>query len=182
MDFPLNTFDYQRVRPRKFQVPRIYSRLKKPEETPHLANIRDEAEKGSSSIIVCEEIRYVFKYVSIIFKKYSRVIIQPEISQNPMGSATGRSPNPPWHRKLLLLQGALWSVRSFQPVPAKVGGSLREIFDCWLFHNSLSLLYHYTPKNPIIPLYPYYDIPPNENLGSVFHLFILGRLLVVSGI
>ena len=124
------------------------SRLKKPEETPHLANIRDEAEKGSSSIIVCEEIRYVFKYVSIIFKKYSRVIIQPEISQNPMGSATGRSPNPPWHRKLLLLQGALWSVRSFQPVPDKVGGSLREIFDCWLFHNSLSLLYHYTPKNP----------------------------------
>ena len=129
------------------------SRLKKPEETPHLANIRDEAEKGSSSIIVCEEIRYGFKFVSIIFKKYSCVIIQPEICQNPMGS-TRNSP-PPWHRKLLLLQGALWSVRSFQPVPGKVGGSLREILafvGCFIIP---SPYYWISPKTLF---YPYYII------------------------
>lgn len=71
-----------------------------------------------------------------------------------MGSATGRSP-PPWHRKLLLLQGALWSVRSFQPVPGKVGGSLREILafvGCFIIP---SPYYWISPKTLF---YPYYII------------------------
>ena len=81
------------------------------------------------------------------------------LSKSHMGSATGRSPNrspPPWHRKLLLLQGALWSVRSFQPVPTKVGGSLREILAFVGFIIPKTLLN--TPQTPIIPLLYHYEM------------------------